>query len=315
MIVSQVPAADLASRLKMSGLRIRTGPFVVNLQSRLPHIRNSVRVLYQDFPVDTDGFADFHIRLEQPRNLHSWYRRQVTCYLNDESLFAPLPIDHAFAMFESCLNWAVFTNIYNFLIIHAAAVERNGYAAILTAPPGSGKSTLCAALVNRGWRLLTDEMTIIAPQAHAILPLARPSSLKNQSIDVIQKLAPRAVFGPEIHNTLKGTIAYMQPPRESVLHMDDRALPAWLIFPRYEVNQPLTINPLGKAQTFARIPSGLVNYPVLGVLGFELLTGLIDQTDSYEMSYGNMDVAINWLEQLCPPKIAVELMETNALSA
>jgi predicted ATPase len=30
---------------------------------------------------------------------------------------------------------------------------------ILPAPPGSGKSTLCAALVTRGWRLLSDELT------------------------------------------------------------------------------------------------------------------------------------------------------------
>jgi HprK-related kinase A len=312
MTLSQVPAAQLASRLKTSGLHIRTGPFIVHLQSQLRQILTGVQLLYQDFPLDTDEFADFHIRMEQPRNLHGWYRPQVTCYLNDESLFAPLPIDHAFAMFESCLNWAVFTNIYHYLIIHAAAVERNGYGAILTAPPGAGKSTLCAALVNHGWRLLTDEMTIIAPQAHAILPLARPISLKNQSIEVIQKIAPQAVFGPAIHNTMKGKIAYMRPPRESALRMHERAVPAWLIFPRYEADQPLTVNPLGKAQTFARIPSGLVNYAVLGALGFQLLTGLIDQTDGYAMSYGNLDEAMSWLEQLRPPQIAVELMEANA---
>jgi predicted ATPase len=32
-------------------------------------------------------------------------------------------------------------------------VERDGHALILPAMPGSGKSTLTAALVQRGWRL------------------------------------------------------------------------------------------------------------------------------------------------------------------
>jgi hypothetical protein len=107
----------------------------------------------------------------------------------------------------------------------------------------------------------------------------------------------------------------MRPPRESVERMDEPALPAWLIFPRYIVDQPMTINPLGKAQTFRRIPSGLVNYPILGALGFQLLTGLIDQTDSYEMTYSNLDDAMNWLENLRPPQIAVEPMETNGPGA
>jgi hypothetical protein len=267
----------------------------------LPQIVESVRLLYEDFSVEIAGFADFHIKLAKPRNLHYCYRPQVACFLNGENPFAPLPLNQAFAMFESCLNWAIYTGMYNYLIIHAAAVERNGYAAILPAPPGSGKSTLCAALVSRGWRLLTDELTLLCPQTESVLPLARPISLKNESIKAMQRFAPTATFGPEIHNTIKGTIAYMRAPSESVRRMDDSAIPGWMIFPNYEPGGETSVRSLSKAQTFRQLAGGLVNHAALGVLGFRLFTNLIDRTDCYEFAYSDLEEATVWFDQLKLP--------------
>jgi predicted ATPase len=47
-------------------------------------------------------------------------------------------------------------------MLHAAVVEKNGKALILPALPGSGKSTLSAALAMNGWRFLSDEFTMIS---------------------------------------------------------------------------------------------------------------------------------------------------------
>ncbi len=183
-------------------------------------------------------------------------------------------------------------------MIHAAAVERGGCAAILPAPPGSGKSTLCAALVHRGWRLLTDELTLLHCQTKKIVPLARPVSLKNNSIQLMRNFAPQAVFGPAIHNTIKGTIAYMRPPAESVGQVDKPAMPKWVIFPKYNAGAPTTIQSLLRSQTFTRIADSLVNYTVLGESGFETLSSFIEGTDSYEFKYSNLDEAVAWFDGL-----------------
>lgn len=176
MNVSQISASELRQSLRDSGIRLRTGPFAVHVKSPLPNIADGVRLLYKDFPCKPDGFSDFHLKLVRPRNLHRLWRPQVLCYLNDESPFAPLPSDQALAVFESLLNWSIYATTYHYLIIHAAAIERDGLSAILPAPPGSGKSTLCAALVSRGWRLLTDELTLVSPATGLISPMARPIS-------------------------------------------------------------------------------------------------------------------------------------------
>ena len=45
-----------------------------------------------------------------------------------------------------------------------------------------------------GWRLLSDEMTLLSTSDGQIYPVPRPISLKNESIDVIQKLSPAVSF-------------------------------------------------------------------------------------------------------------------------
>lgn len=90
-----------------------------------------------------------------------------------------MPVGHAFPQLEWAMNWCISTQANFYLLLHSAVIERNGFAAIMPAPPGSGKSTLCAALINRGWRLLSDELALISLHDQNIYPLARPVGLKN----------------------------------------------------------------------------------------------------------------------------------------
>ena len=187
MNISDLPHSALRARLAGDGLRFRTGDFTIRLQTRLQRVIDGIALLYADFPlVDDTGFADFHVTLDSPFNWHRLFRPQVRFMLDGRPPFQPLPIDQAFPMFEWGLNWCVSSHANSYVIIHAAVIEKAGRAAVLPAPPGSGKSTLCAALVGRGWRLLSDELTLIRVSDSAIVPLPRPISLKNGSIDVIE---------------------------------------------------------------------------------------------------------------------------------
>jgi hypothetical protein len=179
-------------------------------------------------------------------------------------------------MFEWVMNWCVTHRAHSYLIIHAAVLERHGRAVVLPAPPGSGKSTLCAALVTRGWRLLSDEMTLVRLEDGAVLPLPRPVSLKNGSIDVIRAFAPDAVLSPPVENTTKGTIAHLKAPPASIARADP-ARPAFIVFPRYEAGPPPALSPLPKARAFMSVAENAFNYQVLGVRGFTALGCLIER--------------------------------------
>ena len=82
--------------------------------------------------------------------------------------------------------------------------------------------------------MLTDELTLLAPETNLIVPLPRPISLKNESLEIIRKFAPQAVFGPASPNTIKGTIAHVRPPKKSVDRMREPSRPTWVVFPKFE---------------------------------------------------------------------------------
>lgn len=299
MIVADYSVEALQSLISVSGLRFEVGPFTVCLQSSLDKLAADIRLMYGAYSVSTQPFADFHVRLDQPFGLRRWFRPQTNFTQDGRTPFKPLPLEQSFAMFEWGLNWCVSSQSHQYLIVHAAVVERGGVALIMPAPPGSGKSTLCAGLVARGWRLLTDELALISlEQPGEVIALPRPVSLKNESIEVIRKFAPQQVMGPIAYDTAKGTVAHMAAPRESVQRGGETAASRLLIFPKYTPGSSTQITPRQKAASFMELADQSFNFNILGELGFQALRQVLDNCDCYDLSYSDLDDVIPKLEQL-----------------
>jgi HprK-related kinase A len=291
--------ADLVQRLAGNGLMLRTGPFVQRLRSSLPPVAQALHTLYADHLLaDETVFADFHVRVDRARGVRGHWRPQAEFHFDERQPFAPLPLPQSFAMLEWGLNWCIAQHCHQYLIIHAAVIERDGHAAILPAPPGSGKSTLCAALIQRGWRLCSDELTLIRPQDATVHALARPVNLKNRSIDLIGQFAPTAVFGPRVADTHKGTVSHMRAPADSVARVRQPAQPRWVIFPRWEAGSAPVLKSWAKAQAFIELADNAFNYSVLGETGFTALTRVIDEAECLSFTYDKLDDAVATFERL-----------------
>lgn len=299
MIVSELSPPELRRRLHGPGLRLRTGPVVSSIRSRLRAVEAGIALHYARHPVEpADGFADFHVSVERPRSLRRWLRPQVEFGIDGATPFAPLPGDQGFPMLEWGLNWCVSNHCHQYLIVHAAVLERGGHAVVLPAPPGSGKSTLCAGLAFRGWRLLSDELAVIEPAGGLMMPLPRPISLKNASIDALRHFAPRAVIGPPVHETLKGSVAHVQPPAEGVQRGEEPAHPRWVVLPRYEAGAEPLLQPLSKGQALMQLVDNAFNYHLHGRTAFCLLADLVDRCDAYRFSYSRLEDAVATFDRL-----------------
>ena len=270
---------------------------VTCIQSPIASVAEGVGRFYAEHLVE-DGFADFHVRVARPAGLRRWVKPQVVFQFDGRPPFLPLPGDQGFPILEWGLNWCVSAHCHQYLVLHAAVLERSGGALILPAPPGSGKSTLCAALVSRGWRLLSDELALLTLTSGEVVPLARPISLKNASIELIARFAPQEFIGPAVHDTLKGSVAHMKPPKESVRRELETAPPRWVVKPRYVAGTRAHLQRVPKARAFMQLVDSAFNYQFHGVHGFELLGRLIDSCECYEFAYAELDEAVGTFEAL-----------------
>ena len=289
MTLGELGPAGVAARLQADGLNWHVGPFRVRVRTDLADVADGLALLYRDFPALDDGaVVDVDVVVRRVGIL----RRHVSIWVDGEPVYVRVPAGLATPMLEWTLNVTVFQRPHQYLMLHAAVLERGGHALLLCGRAGSGKSTLCAALAHRGWRLLSDEVAVIRPGDGRVVPVPRPISLKGVSIDVIREFAPEATVGPAWERTIKGTVAHVLPPTASVERSAESASPAWLVFPRHRSDSEGVFAPLPKARALMSAADNAFNYSVLGTRGFTTLAAVIDRCSCSQLRFGDLEQAL-----------------------
>lgn len=283
----------------MTDFAIHTAPFSVLVANRSKALLTAVSELYPPQIVsvpELQQIYDFCLTVE--RKWAGWGRPyhvsagQQHFRMTDSAQLVPV--------FEWGFNWCIASYQHQYLAIHAAVLERDGKALIMPAPPGSGKSTLCAALMQEGWRLLSDEMCLVDLTDGRIVPFVRPVSLKNQSLQLLKSWYPSAQIRHITTGTTKGTVGYLLPTAASWQACRQSAEAAWVIFPQYNASQnQLQLNPISKADAFMHLANNSFNYAVLAEQGFSSLGRLTQQVVAYRLEYANIEQALTELNQLC----------------
>src|ERR1043166_1294833 len=161
-------------------LALRVGPVGFRIGSAWRAPLDALASLYAGYPAPTDGLCDFTVRLEPERPWRRFLRPSVAIrgdYVLPDA--APLPLAQGLLAAEMGMNLQMALGQKHYLLLHAATVEKDGRALILTGESGAGKSTLAALLGERGWRLMGDEFALLDLASGRLLPFPRAISLKN----------------------------------------------------------------------------------------------------------------------------------------
>ena len=300
MRITKLTLGRLGVLLQSEGLAFRTGPFTFRLCSSAANLSILLHRLYADYLFAEEAkFFDFHITLSRHNR---WWRFQQSRWLFQTDIdvpYVPFPEDTILPFLEWGLNWCVATHAHQYLMLHAGVVEKNNQALILPAWPGSGKSTLSAALCQRGWRLLSDEFGLVRPKDGLLAPFPRLVALKNESIAVFRDFAPDAVMGPEYPKTRKGTVCHLRPPTDSIERDQETAKPRWIVFPKFRKGASMSLRSVEKTEAFVTLSGHSFNYDLIGLRGFQTLTNLIDVCDCYTFEYGgDLEQAVAQLNAL-----------------
>ena len=288
----------MSKRLRSGGVCLEMGPFSIRVQTSLSKLAQLMHRMHADYLLSDEKIADFHVRVDSPTLTRRWLRPQAQFFVDGYAPFEPLPIELALPALEWGVNWCIATRSNQYLMLHSAVVARDAGAMLFPAWPGHGKSTLCAALAQSGWRLLSDEFGIVRLEDLQMLPLPRLIPLKNESIEVIRRFAPTATLGPPFEKTRKGTIAHLHPPVDSIDSTAVTAEPRWLVFPKWQADAPLELEPMKPAPAFLNVATNAFNYDVLGEPGYLAVRQLINQCACYRLTYSSLPEAIAALDEL-----------------
>jgi hypothetical protein len=122
---------------------------------------------------------------------------------------------------------------------HAASVVVDGRAVVMAGRSGAGKSTLTLAMLRDGASLLTDELSLVAPDDRTVLPYPRALHVSPTTVELLPELGflatrPRQDLGAgsEWSVTVEdlerafGTAVAPPSPLVAIVLLDDRGDPA-----------------------------------------------------------------------------------------
>lgn len=296
--IDDVSIGRLSTALAGHGLFIDYGACVVRARSRLPVFAESLKRVYGEFPFRPAAeFADYHVEVGASGGLRRWIGPQVRFSIDGVEPFEPFPRASALPMFEWGVNWCFAQRANQYVLLHAGTLALGDRAVLMAATPGAGKSTLSAAMMLAGFRLLSDEFGVLDPDSGMLLPMLKPVALKNRSIDVIRAYSAQARLGPTFVGTRKGDVAHLAPDAASVAAATT-ARPALVIFPTYREGSELSLTPQPPEQAFARLAFNSFNYALLGPVAFDAVADVAERCPAYQLTYSRLDEAIACLREL-----------------
>ncbi|MBX3014047.1 MAG: hypothetical protein KF832_21180 [Caldilineaceae bacterium] len=235
-----------------------------------------ITFLYGFFPKEQLGIPTVRFRLiSTPGHSFQLYQDQILLATSkDEATIAE------YLLGLSCYQLATMSG--GGLLLHAAAVALHNQSIIFVGASGTGKSTLTAWLLSKGFTYLTDELVFIANDTVNVATLPRPLNLKKASRSILHKLIN--------YNDSQKVMTTNSIDLVSPLLLQSK-LPQYLgqlkmiVFPKYQVEGNCRYKQLSTAQTGFRLMQQLLNARNLAQHGFSQVVQLAKMVTAYEVQY------------------------------
>ena len=303
--LARLSLSEIEAALGGQGLYLDVGLAMMRVRSNAKPLAVQLQSAYRHFVASTEvTWADLHLDIRRAGGLRRWVRPQVRFFCDGDEPFEPFRLDTALPLLEWGANFLIGRRFNNTLLLHAGVVERDGFTLVMPALPGSGKSTLTAALSLRGWRLLSDEFGALDLHTGSFSPVLKPVALKNDSIGVIRRFAPEAELGIEFPRTRKGRVAHLAPSRESVAGLHRPARPGAVLLPRWQAGTPTQLLDVQPQMAFSALAFNAFNYPALGAQGFKAAVALSQAGPAWQLLYSDLDEALDRLSREWPAVVA-----------
>ncbi len=212
--------------------------------------------------------------------------------------------------------WQAAVNAHDFLLyIHAGVVGTGRACVLLPAAPGSGKSSLTAALVHRGYTYFSDEVALIEPATFRVPPVPLAICVKKTGWNLMAEFHPAILDLPLHRREDAKVVRYLPPPA----HAAHPAPVRHIIFPRYTKDAPTTLAPITRAAALGRLMDecmalrGRLDRTTVGQL-VHWIAGI----DCFDLTFSSLDAAATAVARVIgrfdPPENAIQRQNVSPIN-
>jgi len=218
--------------------------------------------------------------------------------VNGKQIHAGLTSQRLYPFMQDWMRVTAYQRVPYLLTLHAAALYKDDKCILLPGVSGAGKSTLTAALLSKGYQLLTDETAVIDLFDFGIYQVAMPLGLKEGSWPLLQPLYPALMALPVYRRFDQQPVRYLPPPEIQDVTLA-RISATHIIFPQVSDDASGELLSLSPLQTLAKLDE--TGYQVQDKLGEEKAESMLfwlAGLQAYEVHYQHFNQAVEVIETL-----------------
>lgn len=181
------------------------------------------------------------------------------------------------------------------VVLHAAGAARDGRAVILPAPMESGKTTLVAGLLQRGFDYLSDELVAVEPDGERLVAYPKAVSLDPGSWPVLPDLQPTVTAEVRPWIPRQWQVAPQSVRSDAAI---SGAAPMLVVFPRYLADTPTVLSPLHRADALLELAQCTFGFLERPERNLRALSRVAGASRCSRLQVGELQEACDLIERL-----------------
>lgn len=282
------------------------GPVAVRLSCALSHVVDAYRALYADFACPASGSDStslFTVRVFRRRSRWTGLSHyHIESDVDDK--FTVRRFTRVLPHIEGAVNLCIARYMPRHLLLHAAALTRNGIGVMLPGGPGFGKTTLAAALTARGWKYASDEFAMIDDRHGMLVPYPKALSIKAGSFELLRADDVPVESAACFDRADKGAIRLMPARafRNDAIASTSRI--GLVVFPTLEPGCDPIVTPMTQAEAVFEMSRRCFNLLRYRSRAIEILADIARSARCYRVRTGDLEATCDVMNRLAGPAAA-----------
>ncbi len=250
----------------------------LEIRTRIPTLQDFVRMAYEHMIVS---------KLVSPVGTISITESDAGYVLtsSDQVVYRRDQLDILLDMLRDEVHLRFMKARPDLLWLHAAVVEKNGEALLISGPSGQGKSTLSTRLCERGWRILSDDIAPTSMDADIVFPFPQTPR---------RRLFPGAMIDPYKIHTLDREQVVIGP--HEILRGPVRV--GAIAYVEFVLDRPPSLERLTRGSAALELLKNSVNFVDHKEAAVSRAASLGNRIPAFKLCYDSVTTAVESLESL-----------------